>query len=274
MLRRLLKHEFRATARIMLPLYLVVLLTAIGANLSIRFGMNDTENALVSLLSGFALLAFVLALCSVCIIAAALMVRRFYQNLLGDEGYVMFTLPVSVHQHICSKLIVSSVWFAATALVAALSLLILVFRVSLVANVMDVISFLQRQFELFPAFNSTAVAAEITVPALLSCAVTCLQCYAAMAIGHSFSSHRILLSVVSYFVLQFAMQTVASLLAMGSVPMLANSLLGMTPDWPASADATGYFHITMLLSAAASVLQGAVYYFLTAFMLKRHLNLE
>jgi len=48
----------------------------------------------------------------------------------------------------------------------------------------------------------------------------------------------------------------------------------MTPDWPASANATGYFHVTMLLSASASLLQGAVYYFLTAFMLKRRLNLE
>ena len=34
MLRKLLKHEFRATGRIMLPLYLVLLATAVGANVS------------------------------------------------------------------------------------------------------------------------------------------------------------------------------------------------------------------------------------------------
>ena len=32
MLRKLLKHEFRATGRVMLPLYLVVLLTSVGAS--------------------------------------------------------------------------------------------------------------------------------------------------------------------------------------------------------------------------------------------------
>ena len=40
MLRKLLKHEFRATGRIMLPLYLVVILTAVFANFSIRFGSS------------------------------------------------------------------------------------------------------------------------------------------------------------------------------------------------------------------------------------------
>ena len=41
MLRKLLKHEFRATARIMVPVYLVLLVTALGANLSTR-GILET----------------------------------------------------------------------------------------------------------------------------------------------------------------------------------------------------------------------------------------
>ena len=36
MLRKLLKHAFRATGRIMLPLYLILLATAIGAHFSTR----------------------------------------------------------------------------------------------------------------------------------------------------------------------------------------------------------------------------------------------
>ena len=41
MLRKLLKHEFRATARIMVPVYLVLLVTALGANFSTR-GILET----------------------------------------------------------------------------------------------------------------------------------------------------------------------------------------------------------------------------------------
>ena len=36
MLRKLVKHEFRATGRVMLPMYLILLVTAVGANISGR----------------------------------------------------------------------------------------------------------------------------------------------------------------------------------------------------------------------------------------------
>ena len=35
MLRKLLKHEFRATGRIMLPMYLILLVTAVGSALAV-----------------------------------------------------------------------------------------------------------------------------------------------------------------------------------------------------------------------------------------------
>ena len=88
MLRKLLKQEFRATARVMLPLYLVT---------------------------------FVLVLAA--LIQAVL---RFRSNLLGDEGYVMFTLPVSTHQLVWAKLITSVVWFLGAAVIDVLALLALV----------------------------------------------------------------------------------------------------------------------------------------------------
>ena len=47
MLRKLLKHEFRATARIMLPMFGLLVLASVGANFSIR-GMLDSENTLLS----------------------------------------------------------------------------------------------------------------------------------------------------------------------------------------------------------------------------------
>ena len=34
-------------------------------------------------------------------------IQRFSKNLLGDEGYLMFTLPASVSQHITAKLVVA-----------------------------------------------------------------------------------------------------------------------------------------------------------------------
>ena len=96
MLTKLLKYEFRATARVMLPLYLILLATALGANLSTR-GMGDLGTLLV--------LAFALAILAVFIMSVVIMAQRFRQNLLGDEGYLMNTLPVQSWQLVLSKLV-------------------------------------------------------------------------------------------------------------------------------------------------------------------------
>ena len=58
MLRKLLKHEFRATARIMLPLYLVLLVTAVGANITTQ-GLSNSSYQILRLLG--ALLAMAVA---------------------------------------------------------------------------------------------------------------------------------------------------------------------------------------------------------------------
>ena len=109
MLIKLMKHEFRATGRIMLPLYLVLLVTAVGANFTTR-GLLSTQYKLLDVLGALLVMAFVVAIMGVCVMSMVVMVQRFYKNLLGDEGYVMMTLPVSVHQQIWAKSIVSTVW--------------------------------------------------------------------------------------------------------------------------------------------------------------------
>ena len=99
MLRKLLKHEFRATARIMLPLFGLLVLASVGANLSIR-GMLDSDSTFLSTLGTILIMLFTVAIVAVGIMAFILMINRFYKNLLQDEGYVMMTLPVSIHQQI------------------------------------------------------------------------------------------------------------------------------------------------------------------------------
>ena len=71
------------------------------------------------------------------LMSIVLMVNRFRTNLMGDEGYVTFTLPVSSHQIVWSKIIVSTVWFIATGIVEALALLVCFFDLD-VMMVLDV----------------------------------------------------------------------------------------------------------------------------------------
>ena len=138
MLRKLLKHEFRATGRIMLPIYLILLVTAVGSNLAGR-GMMDGRSEALNILGVLIIMAFGFAICGALLMAFVLMIQRFYKNLLQDEGYLMFTLPVSVHQHIWSKLIVSAVWFIATVLAIIAASLVVAYQGGFLRELLDLL---------------------------------------------------------------------------------------------------------------------------------------
>ena len=247
MLRKLMKHEFRATGRIMLPLYLILLATAIGANFSTR-GLLETDYQVLDLLGGLLVVAFGVAIVAVCVMSMVVMVQRFYKNLLQDEGYVMMTLPVSVHQHIWSKLIVSAVWFALTIVMVCVAGLIM-------------------------AFDISAIEAEFLVVCFLGSCAMCLHFYTALAIGHSFSGHKMAWSVAWYFILQFAVQFVGGMLVvLLDESWLHHLLLGWTDSWEISGMAA--IHIGMCVLIVGELVYAAVFYFLTTYFLKKRLNLE
>lgn len=270
MLRKLIRHELRATSRIMLPLFLLSLVTAVGANVAMK-KLLESESGFVSMIGGILMAVFVITIAAVCIVAFLLMIQRFYKNLLQDEGYVMMTLPVSVHQHIWSKLIVSLIWFVAAGLAVAASMLILFFDIELVGQFFegfamaweDIVSAVKAE----GAFSVLILGVELFVLLTGGMCLSCLQFYAPLAIGHSFSRRKMLLSVVFFF-------------GIGIVMQFVNAFVG------AAADATGlsemFFsfrgmssaHALMLVLLGYVLAVGAVHYFVTAHFLKQRLNLE
>ena len=272
MLRKLMKHEFRATGRIMLPLFLILLVTAVGANFSVR-GMLDTGSRFLNVLGALLVMAFVIAIMGVCVMSMVVMVQRFYKNLLQDEGYVMMTLPVSVHQQVWSKLIVSAVWFALTIVMVCVAGLIMAFDISAIEEIGDLFRELFRYATAYYALNGTAIVAEFLVVCFLGSCAMCLHFYTALAIGHSFSGHKMAWSVAWYFILQFAVQFVGGLLVvLLDESWIHHLLLGWTDSWEISGMAA--IHIGMCVLIVGELVYAAVFYFLTTYFLKKRLNLE
>ena len=128
MLGKLIKYELRATRRTMLPLYAALLVIALLTRLSMSslFVQNGMAHhgllnfIAVALGTAFGLLTF-----AVGFITLFLMAQRFQKNLLGDEGYISFTLPVTASQNIAAKLITSIVWFFSSFVVEILATIIL-----------------------------------------------------------------------------------------------------------------------------------------------------
>ena len=276
MLMKLMKHEFRATGRVMLPLFAIVLVTAIGANFSTR-GLMDSEYRILNILGGLLVTAFVIAVMAVCIMSVVVMVQRFYKNLLQDEGYLMMTLPVSVHQHIWSKLIVSAVWFAATGVVVAVAVLLMAFNVSFLKVLGDGLADLFEQITAYYAVNGAAFVAELIALCFVCCCTMCLEFYAALAAGHSRPNHKMFWSVGCFFGFQFALQ----FLGMAAINLLGDlGVVQWFADWVASLAKLGHIngmaatHLLLCGMIVFFLLYGMIYYFVTTYFLKKHLNLE
>ena len=103
MFGKLLKHEFKATGRTLLPLYggfVALVLAASGMLwLAWRFGevhVNGSTaivqgNTIFGILSGVFTLVAVFAMLAIVIVTEVLIIMRFYR-LLGDDGYFWFSL--------------------------------------------------------------------------------------------------------------------------------------------------------------------------------------
>lgn len=267
MLGKLLKQDFRATARIMLPLYAAVPVLGLFTNLITHLCENQT-GFLINAIGVLVSFVFSLSLIAAVVTTIVLMVLRFYRNLMTDEGYLMFTLPVSTTELIFSKLIVSVVWFLGTFAVDALGLLlsgmlgsyedIVRFRFAFTFNVPYNIPITQAQ--------AGWLAAGVVVLVILCGLALCLMTYAAMAIGQSFKKNKGLMSVVFFFVLWIGTRIVLTLIfgaAYGSATSAVNTMTVLQALW------------TVLGCTCVGALAFCVgFFFLTHGMLRKHLNLQ
>ena len=280
MLGKLIKHEFRATGRLMAPLFgaLVLLALVVRAN-DLVFQHVESYSAFLNILNTLLIIAYVLALLGVMVFSTVLMIKRFHQNFLTDEGYLMFTLPTSVHSLLWSKLITAALFFIFTFLAEALSVAIVVWRGGLAREMFTGFADFFRRLDSYYMANGLAFALEMLALLFVSLLVTCLLFYAPMSIGYSFANHKGLLSVVFYFVIQAVLQIFGVAVLAGAVNdtafhrLLTDAMdnLGRI-DTPVTAMQAA--HGTMLLALFTELFLGAILYFLTYFMLRKHRNLQ
>lgn len=116
---KLLKYEWKACARICLPLYGVLILMSFVTHLLYSIPQNSTFGFMLPTISYMLYMGVMMA---AFVVTAVILIQRFYKNLLGSEGYLMFTLPVTVSQHLLSKTIIAVVMIALSGIAAFLSI--------------------------------------------------------------------------------------------------------------------------------------------------------
>ncbi|MBE6072259.1 MAG: ABC transporter permease [Clostridium butyricum] len=269
MLRKLLKYELKSTSRILLPLYGALLIFAfilkifIGSKLD---GVNmDFLGGIPAVISIF---TYGATMAAVFIVTIFIIMQRFYKNLLGDEGYLMNTLPVSTNLNICSKLIAAIFWSLISIFIAGLSILIMVYNPDVFKEFWPNLYMLLSKAHSEFGFSFTIIIIEFILAGLLQLALNITLIYASISIGHLLPKMKILGAFGAFIVLNIIMNTILSIvvfLAPSSVIDYINLL---------SQSNTTFIHLLGISGILINAFWFGIYYFITRYILKNKLNLE
>ncbi len=269
MLGKLLKYEIKATSRTFMPLYGALLLVSLVSNLlsyslsDFNLGFGITFTLLIGLFVALGVMTLVV------------LIQRFNVNLLGDEGYLMFTLPVKAHQLILSKLITTIFWSFLSCIVSILTFILLVdglnfsffkelFTVLLTefTSISETLSKVM-QHELF---RQTITLILLVLALGLSTYIgIILEIYLALSIGQFpiFCKHRNIASIVAFFVINSVLQFITPILM-----LLAGNFFPLGLSF--------FYNPILWLSLYLTfvIMVDVLFFFTIQTILNKHLNLE
>lgn len=291
MLGKLIKYDFKSCGRILLPLFALSVALSAVLRLALVIAPYIWE-PVQRLLEGSATFLGALLLFVITILTFVALVVRFYQSLISGEGYLSFTLPVSATSHLLSRLIVSCCFMLASLVVTLISMAI--FIPGFVSGFAELLTQPMTFYENGEAVNYTlggmpfylwlSAIGLVLFVALVGAITNFLHIYASFAIGSQFGRHRILSSVVAYFVLNFAESLILTPLML--VPMnyiFGENMNEINAFFQSLYIGTGYQIIGNMLGVAwlvfavisiPSLIFAVVHFFLSRYFFTKKINLE
>jgi DNA polymerase-3 subunit beta len=227
MLGKLLKYEIKSTARIFLPLYVSLVLLAVISNIFFKINNNELFMNIISVISTS---AYVFIIIAIFVLTLLVMIQRFYKNLLGDEGYLMFTLPVKTGEHIVSKLLTSMMWVITSTIVTIVSVLIISYNENTFASLQNAISQVFSEISRVFGINGYAYLIEFFIFLLMVLATNILMIYASIAVGQLVSKHKVLGAFGAYLGFYILSQIIISRIFGEIIRRMPNTKVNIEKD--------------------------------------------
>ena len=257
MLGKLLKHDWKATARRYGLFYLILAAVTL---FTAAIHAIPADNVFFSMGEISLIIVYVISLFGIVFCSTGMAVVRFYKNMVSDEGYLTFTLPAKVEQLVFAKFLVAVVWQLITMVLCLVSL----FCVFVVGHVkpdvfLEGLASVVKEFDgLLPLF---------VVVMIVGIMYQILIYYLSIAIGQLFGNYKILASVLAYCILGFVLELIIGFAMLGVFGL--TGMLQMGDTLAVSEGMTGLY----LITTGISVIISAVSYFVTCYLLKKKLNL-
>ena len=287
MLKQLLKYEFKATKRLYFGLYLALALLSVVLGVTFRQEHALAHSTSFQNLEVILMIVYVSVILAIAVLCFVNTIQRFYQNLLGREGYLMHTLPVNENQLILSKLLTSMVWVLCSGLVGVVCITVMV-----AVGVFDPETFGMVDWESWkqlwqmlyeeigPEFWVAMAWTILINLARLASLILCV--YAACMIAHQFKKQTMVAGILAFIGLNIVENQIDKLLGMNDVTLFVGMTYKLMDVSGGSKGAPVMHYLTTAFGQGASYLFcfvftaaiAAVYFFLTRWLMKNKLNLE
>ena len=264
MFGKLLKYDFRS----MWKQFAFIWPAALALALVNHFTINglDSAGTVGETTAGISMLIYVAILMAMFIIALVFAIQRFFKGLLGDEGYLMHTLPVRPWQLIGAKLVCAVVTTFLSVMVALLSILVIFpWDREVVGELFRGLRYVFTHWNVQATHGIIGIL-EFCLMMMVSFATGFLQLYLSMSIGHLFSKNRVAFSVIAFIAINAVVSTLSGTLLLPLSDVLSdiiNSMNGVTS-----------FHAAMWTIIAGELVLSAIFFAGTEFILRKKLNLE
>ena len=287
MLKQLLKYEFKATKRLYFGLYLALALLSVVLGVTFRQEHALAHSTSFQNLEVILMIVYVSVILAIAVLCFVNTVQRFCRNLLGREGYLMHTLPVTETQLILSKLLTSMVWVLCSGLVGVVCITVMV-----AVGVFDPETFGMVDWdrwkqlwqmlyeEIGPEFWVAMVWTILINLARLASLILCV--YAACMIAHQFKKQTMVAGILAFIGMNIVENQIDKLLGTNDAALFVDVTYKLV-DVSNGSEGTPVMHyITAAFGQGASCLFcfvftaaiAAVYFFLTRWLMKHKLNLE
>lgn len=275
MMKKLLKYDLKSLSRTFLPVWILAPVMAIFLGMGLNEAIKDSETYIaydfniLLVLSG---IVFVAVMMVMLVMTILFVIQRFWNGLLKDEGYLMFTLPVTTRELIISKAIAAEI-VSIISIVAGMAAIVILSGMSL-----SPVDFLSVRFWFLWQNNLLLTNAQIAATVILSivgvmCGLlqTIYKVYAAMALGQFMEAHRVIGSVIAYVGISIVNSSVMA--AVADALNFVMKMLGIEWDLVYMTGFRGQI-ISLVLMIVVSLIWTVVYHIVTEYVLEKKLNLE
>lgn len=272
MFGKLMTFEFKSSIKALGAVWAGVLAATLllGSVLNIVTS-NDSTGIILQILTSLSSVIYWGLLIAMAVVTLILVIQRFYKGLIGEEGYLMHTLPISTRSLIISKGLCASIYVIIGSMVCLISIYFLISFVS--EGFPDIFDSIRHALSEVPQYG--LIFFEGILLMLLATIGAIYKIYTSLSVGQLANKHRILIAVATYIGIEIieSLIQVIFIIVIDKSSVLSNSITSVlyTEDVGALIMVLQPYCVLILIYMAIKIL---VFHIATENILSKKLNLQ